>query len=75
MRGHDKRHYAKYPLDKLFRLRYSDRVKMWSTKEAAKELGISERRVRKLLAEGRIKGRKLDGTWVVLELSYTKKRG
>jgi excisionase family DNA binding protein len=48
---------------------------MWSTKEAAKELGISERRVRKLLAEGRIKGKKLAGTWVVLELFYTKKRG
>jgi len=48
---------------------------IWSVKEAANKLGISERRVRKLLAEGRIKGKKLDGTWVVLELSYTKKRG
>jgi excisionase family DNA binding protein len=48
---------------------------IWSVKEAAQKLGISERRVRKLLAEGRIKGKKLDGTWVVLELSYTKKRG
>jgi len=48
---------------------------IWSVKEAATKLGISERRVRKLLAEGRIKGKKLDGTWVVLELSYTKKRG
>lgn len=50
-------------------------VKIWSVKEAAKELDISEQRVRKLLAEGRIKGRKLDGTWVVFKLSYTKKRG
>lgn len=48
---------------------------IWSVKEAAKKLHISEQRVRKLLAEGRIKGKKLDGTWVVLELSYTKKRG
>jgi excisionase family DNA binding protein len=48
---------------------------MWSVKEAAIKLGISERRVRKLLSEGRIKGKKLDGTWVVLELKYTKKRG
>lgn len=47
---------------------------MWSTKQAAKALGISEQRVRKLLAEGRIKGKKLGGTWVVLELSYTRKR-
>lgn len=48
---------------------------MWSVKEAAKALGISEQRVRKLLAEGRIKGKKIGDTWVVLELSYTKKRG
>lgn len=47
---------------------------MWGTKEAAKRLGISEQRVRKLLAEGRIKGKKLNGTWVVLELAYTKKK-
>ena len=47
---------------------------MWSTKEAAKRLGISEQRVRQLLAEGRIKGKKLNGTWVVLELSYTRKK-
>ncbi|MFW6105160.1 MAG: helix-turn-helix domain-containing protein [Chloroflexota bacterium] len=50
-------------------------MKMWSVKQAAKELGISERRVRKLLAEGRIKGKKLNGFWVVLKLSYTRKRG
>jgi DNA-binding Lrp family transcriptional regulator len=47
----------------------------WSVKEAAEKLGISPRRVRKLLAEGRIKGRKLNHTWVVEELRYTKKRG
>jgi len=50
-------------------------MKVWSVKEAAKELGISERRVRKLLEEGRIKGKKLSGVWVVFEPSYTKKRG
>jgi len=48
--------------------------KMWSVKDAAEKLGISERRVRKLLEEGRIKGKKISGSWVVLELSYTKKR-
>ena len=47
---------------------------MWSVKQAASKLGISEQRVRQLLAEGRIKGKKLDGTWVVLSLSYTRKR-
>ena len=51
-------------------------VKIWSVKDAAKKLGISERRVTKLLTEGRIKGKKLNHTWVVFELSYTpKKRG
>jgi hypothetical protein len=49
-------------------------MKMWSVKGAAKELGISGQRVRKLLAEGRIKGKKLNGFWVVLGLSYTPKR-
>ena len=47
---------------------------MYSTREAAKKLGISDRRVRKLLTEGRIKGRKLGGTWVILHFNYTKKR-
>jgi len=47
---------------------------IWSVKEAARLMSISEQWVRKLLAEGRIKGRKLNGTWVVLELSYTRKR-
>lgn len=49
-------------------------MQVWSVKEAAKALGISGRRVRKLLAEGRIKGKKIGGYWVVLELSYTQKR-
>ena len=49
-------------------------MKMWSVKEAAKELDISEQRVRKLLSEGRIKAKKLGGTWVVLKLSYARKR-
>jgi len=47
---------------------------MWSVKEAARELGISERHLRLLLKKGDVKGRKLDGTWVVLELSYTRKK-
>jgi len=50
-------------------------IKMWSVKEAAKQLNISEQRVRKLLAEDRIKGKKISDTWVVFEPSYTRKRG
>ena len=68
-------HFILLPLDKLFRLWHTIYMKVWSVKEAAKELGISERRVRKLLEEGRIKGKKLSGVWVVFEPSYTKKRG
>jgi len=45
-----------------------------STTEAAQKLGISEQRVRVLLAEGRLKGKKVGGTWVVQGLSYTKMR-
>lgn len=49
--------------------------KYYSTKEAAKKLGISERRVRKLLAEGRIEGAKLGNVWLIVKPAYTKKRG
>ena len=47
---------------------------MWSVNRAAHLMGISGQRVRKLLLEGRIKGEKLGGTWVVLELNYTRKK-
>jgi len=47
---------------------------MYSVKEAAIKLGISDRRVRKLLEEGRIKGKKLGRDWVVIDLNYTKKK-
>jgi excisionase family DNA binding protein len=47
---------------------------IYSVKEAAEKLEISERRVRKLLEENRIKGKKLGRDWVVLNLKYTRKR-
>ena len=47
---------------------------MYNVKEAAINLGISDRRVRKLLEEGRIKGKKLGRDWVVLSLDYQRKR-
>ena len=47
---------------------------MYSAEKSATKLGISGRRVRRLLAEGRIKGKKVGGTWVVLDLNYTRKR-
>jgi excisionase family DNA binding protein len=47
---------------------------MYSTKEAAEKLGISQNMVRYLLAKGEIKGKKLGHDWVVLSLDYKRKR-
>ena len=47
---------------------------MYSVKEGATKHGISERRVRVLLKEGRIEGKKLGHDWVVLSLDYQRKR-
>jgi len=47
---------------------------MYSVKEASTRLGISDRRVRQLLAEGRIEGKRLARDWVVLGLDYKRKR-
>jgi excisionase family DNA binding protein len=44
-----------------------------SVTEAAQKLGTSRQRVRVLLAQGRLKGKKVGGTWVVQGLRYTKK--
>lgn len=47
---------------------------MWSVKEAANNLGISERHLRLLLSEGIVAGQKLGHDWVVLSLRYKRKR-
>ena len=47
---------------------------MYSVKEASAELGISKRRIRQLLAQGRIEGKRLGRDWVVLTLDYQRKR-
>jgi excisionase family DNA binding protein len=47
---------------------------MYSTKEAAKKLGLSHSHVRLLVREGIIKGKKFGRDWVVLDLNYTRKR-
>ena len=49
-------------------------MNMYSVKEAARKLSISDRRVRKLLEGGRIEGKKLGHDWVVLSLDYKRKR-
>ncbi len=47
---------------------------MYSTKEAAEKLGISDAHLRRLLESGQVKGKKLGHDWVVLSLDYKRKR-
>jgi excisionase family DNA binding protein len=47
---------------------------MYSVKEAAEKLGISERHLRLLLKNGEVEGKKLGRDWVVLSLDYKRKR-
>lgn len=47
---------------------------MYSVKEAAEKMSISERQLRYLLAKGEVKGKKLGHDWVVLKLDYKRKR-
>jgi excisionase family DNA binding protein len=47
---------------------------MYSVREAANRLDISERHLRWLLSRGEIKGKKLGRDWVVLSLDYQRKR-
>ncbi len=47
---------------------------MYSVKEAAAQMGLSERHMTHLLAKGEIRGKKLARDWVVLSLDYERKR-
>jgi excisionase family DNA binding protein len=47
---------------------------MYSTKEAAERLGLSQDHVRLLSRKGIIKAKKLGHDWIVLELNYQRKR-
>ncbi len=47
---------------------------MYSVRESASRLGISDSHCRRLLAKGEIKGKKLGHDWVVLSLDYKRKR-
>ena len=49
-------------------------ITMYSVKEAAQKLGLDTSQVRRLLAKGEIKGVKLARDWIVLELTYKRKR-
>ena len=47
---------------------------IYSVKEAAQRINLSERHLRLLLKRGEIKGKKLGHDWVVLGLDYNRKR-
>jgi excisionase family DNA binding protein len=47
---------------------------MYSTKEAAERLGLSQDHVRYLARKRIIEAKKLGHDWVVLNLNYTRKR-
>lgn len=53
---------------------YMGRDSLLSTKEAAEVLGLSQDHIRRLLEEGKLRGRKIGNSWVVLELNYERKR-
>lgn len=53
---------------------YMNNNLLLSTKEAAEALGLSQDHVRRLLEEGKLKGKKIGNSWVVLELNYQRKR-
>ena len=49
-------------------------ISMYSTKEAAEKLGLSQDHVRLLARKGIIKAKRLGHDWVVLSLDYQRKR-
>lgn len=48
--------------------------KVYSVDEASRLLGLENSYIRRLLAKGDIKGKKLGRDWVVLSLDYKRKR-
>ncbi|MBI4188306.1 MAG: helix-turn-helix domain-containing protein [Chloroflexi bacterium] len=48
--------------------------RIYSTKEAAEKLGLSQDHVRLLARTGLIRAKKLGHDWVVLDLDYIRKR-
>ena len=49
-------------------------AKMYTTKEAADKLGLEVSHVRRLLEQGKIKGRKWGRDWQVLSLDYKRQK-
>jgi len=49
-----------------------DDMKIYSTKQAAELMGLSQKMITYLLRRGKLKGRKLGHDWVVLDLHYDR---
>jgi len=47
---------------------------MYSTKEVAEKLGLSQSHIRLLARKGIVEAKKVGRDWVVLDLNYTRKR-
>ncbi len=47
---------------------------MFTVKQAAEILGLEESHVRRLLAKGKIKGKKWGRDWMIEKLNYQRKR-
>jgi excisionase family DNA binding protein len=47
---------------------------MYTVDKASKQLGLDVSQVRRLLRSGEIKGKKWGRDWMVLDLSYERKR-
>ena len=56
----------------ILEIPYEDRI--YSVKDAARRLKISDSHCRRLLEKRKIKGKKLGHDWVVLNLEYRRKR-
>ncbi len=54
----------------------SERIgdKLLSTREAAEKWGLSQDHVRRLLEQGKVQGKRIGNSWVVLEQDYKRKR-
>jgi len=59
-------------IDIIYSIVYNE--SMYSVKDAAQKLGISDGYCRWLLERGQLKGKKLGHDWVVLKLDYKRKR-
>ena len=47
---------------------------MYTTYEASRLLGISERQIRTLLKQGKLDGQRVGRDWIISKLNYKRKR-